>query len=154
MVQQARVDAPVATTRPATVSRGGLLRPRGSVDPLVDGMKSLVREMIQKGFPQDGADASPRASLRARGRRQPQTMRVARAGVLATASTLLAVQRDYRPKDGADPKRALTPEDDSRIRILAEGLGAISTVGFRPSAPRGRRRRTFRIGRKIHCSTA
>ncbi len=123
-VEPVRGEVVVATSRPATDTRKTSPDvPAGSVDPLVDGMKSLVREMITKGFPSDGADAlASRIKL---------VLEVAGVGddagrsreSIATATTLLAVQRDYRPKDGADPKRQLTPEDDSRIRILAEGLG-------------------------------
>ena len=99
-VEAVRGEVPVATSRPATDTRKTSPDvPAGSVDPLVDGMKSLVREMIMKGFPSDGADAlASRIKL---------VLEVAGVGddagrsreSIATATTLLAVQRDYRPKD-------------------------------------------------------
>jgi hypothetical protein len=113
--------------------------PAGSKDAVAEGMKAVVREMVRKGLEANEAALADRLRL---------ILDVGEVGALdararealATAKTLLSVQRDYRPKDGVDPNRTLTEAEESRVRILGEALAAdlyrrLPKTGPRPSSP-------------------
>jgi hypothetical protein len=95
--------------------------PAGSRDPVVDGMKSLIREMMLNGFqPEQQPEIADRivailarASLGEEGRREVE------AALLS--KTILDVQADFKPKD-AKPRTELTSTEEQRVRVAAETL--------------------------------
>jgi hypothetical protein len=128
---------PVAETRTAAESRETASRPdsratsraasspdvpEGSKDPVVDGMKAIVGELMRKGFTASDKD---RLAERIRlvlevgdvgedvGRRREAT---------ALAATLLEIQTDYAPKRGPESRAVLTEDEERRVRVMAETL--------------------------------
>ncbi|HYC78718.1 MAG TPA: DUF3299 domain-containing protein [Planctomycetota bacterium] len=96
--------------------------PAGSKDPLLDGMKAVVRDLVLKGF-EDERKAELVERIRkileagdvgddARRARESESL----------AATLLTIQRDYRPKGATDPRRVPTQDEEQRMRIMAETL--------------------------------
>jgi hypothetical protein len=118
---QAPASRPASDSRPTTRPTSPDV-PEWSKDPLVDGMKAVVRELILKGFAtSDKEKLADRIRLILEvgdvgedvGRRREST---------SLATTLLEIQNDYRPKGDLDPKRALTQDEEQRVRIMAEAL--------------------------------
>jgi hypothetical protein len=128
---------PKATVRPTSADV-----PEWSKDPMLDGMKSIVRELIRKGF----AEAEKEAlATRLRTIYEiadvgDETSRRREADSLAL--TLLEIQRDYGPRNSPDPNRALTQDEEMRIRVMAEALARdlyrrLPKVGADPSGAHG-----------------
>jgi hypothetical protein len=111
---------PVTGSRPASRPWSKDV-PEDSRDPVVDGMKSLIREMMLKGLVREAQPELEgrivailaRADLGDEGGRQVEARNLAR--------TLLEVQDDFKTKGGA-AKTALTEQDEQRVRVAAETL--------------------------------
>jgi hypothetical protein len=112
---------PASDSRPSAPTSPDV--PEGSTDPLLDGMTSIVRELLAKGF-----NEAERESL---GMRLCAILEVAALGGMPgskreadrLALTLLEINRDYRPKNaGSDPKRVLSGDEEQRVRLMAEAL--------------------------------
>ncbi|HYC78717.1 MAG TPA: DUF3299 domain-containing protein [Planctomycetota bacterium] len=96
--------------------------PEWSKDPLLDGMKAVVRDLVLKGFEEER-----KAELADRIRKILETGDVGDDARRAResdslAATLLSIQQDYRPKGSTDPKRLLTQDEEQRVRLMAETL--------------------------------
>jgi hypothetical protein len=110
-------------SRPATDTRRTSPDvPPASKDPVVDGMKSIVREMVQKGFAEDATPALAE--------RIEAILEIGGVGdeggrareSLAAATMLISIQRDYRPRGDVVPQQTLSPQDEARVNTLGEGL--------------------------------
>ncbi len=96
--------------------------PDGARDPLLEGMRTIARELIQKGF--DPAEKSvlvdritsilERTNLADDARRKNEAASV--------AQTLLQVQIDFRPKTPRPADKPLTQDEDRRAGMVAENL--------------------------------
>ncbi len=117
------VPAPVADSRPAPASRPLPTDvPEGSQDPLVDGMRSIVGEMILRGLKTEDVDfvgdrirvVLEKANVGDDGRRRVEATSLARQ--------LMEIQKDYRPKNEPVRERPRDAAEESRIRTVAEFL--------------------------------
>jgi hypothetical protein len=110
--------------------------PAGSRDPVVDGMKSLIREMWLVGFK---SEQQPEISDRIvailnRAALGEEARRKIEAELLS--KTLLDVQADFKPKSGATARTALNADEEQRVRIAAEALAKDLYLKLQVAAPR------------------
>jgi hypothetical protein len=137
---------PAADSRPATESAPATRAesrpdygdvPAGSRDPVVDGMKSIIREMILKGLP---LDQQPRLADRIvaileRGGLAEEGRQRVEADLMS--KTLLDAQVDFRPKNAQPGRTALTGDEEQKVRVAAEALAKDLYLKLMPT-PSGR----------------
>jgi hypothetical protein len=126
---------PGSDTRPASDTRPGLTSPdvpEGSRDPVVDGLKTIIREMIMTGLAKEKEAelASRIAVILEIGNLAEEGRRRYEAGALA--KNLLAVQDEFRPRN-ADAARMMTEADrEQRVRAAATALAKDLYVKLAP----------------------
>jgi hypothetical protein len=109
--------------------------PDGSRDPVVDGLKSIIREMILKGLPRDQHERLSdrilvileKASLGEDGRRRSESELMAK--------TLLDAQSEFRPKKPQAARTALAADEEQRVRVAAEALAKDLYLKLKPIGP-------------------
>jgi len=121
---------PAAESQPA--SRRSADVPEGSKDPVVDGFKTIIREMMLTGLDrQKQPELAARlvaifevANLGDDGRR--------RAEAQVTSKTLLDAQDAFRPKNFDPRRKTLTADDENKARAAAEALAKDAYVRLQP----------------------